>query len=231
MPKEISVEISEQPTILQNLKFINEKINKAAEIYHRNITEINLVIVSKTIGEEKIKEALDCGCQIFGENKVIEAKAKWVNLKNQYKNIKLHLIGHLQTNKVKDAVEIFDVIQTLDSEKLAQELHKEMVKTNKFPEIFVQINIGEEEQKHGVRPSEAKEFISKVSQYLKISGVMAIPPLDQDPALYFALLRKIAKENDLQNISMGMSGDFETAIALGANFIRLGTAVFGERTN
>jgi PLP dependent protein len=237
MPKEEIVgEISEQTTISQNLKLIEDKINKTALIYNRNKSEINLVVVSKTIDAEKIKEAIDCGCQIFGENKVIEAKAKWVNLKNQYKNIKLHLIGHLQTNKVKDAVEIFDVIQTLDSEKLAEELHKEMVKReksgqNKFPEIFVQINIGEEEQKHGIDPKLAKDFISKVGTYLKISGVMAIPPQNQDPALYFALLRKIAEENNLKNISMGMSGDFETAIALGSNFIRLGTAVFGERTN
>ncbi len=227
--------IPEEIKISQNIKLIQDTISKAAKTYHRNEAEINLVVVSKTIDPEKIKQAIDCGCQIFGENKVVEAKAKWVNLKNQYKNIKLHLIGHLQTNKVKDAVAIFDVIQTLDSEKLAQELHKEMVKQNKFPEIFVQINIGEEEQKYGIDPKAVKAFISSVGGYLKISGVMAIPPLNQDPALdsalYFALLRKIAEENNLKNISMGMSGDFEAAIALGANFIRLGTAVFGERTN
>jgi hypothetical protein len=216
--------------ISKNLQIIHNKIQKTAEIYRREIPDINLVVVSKNIDENKIKQAIECGCQIFGENKALEAKLKWVNLKQQYKNLKLHLIGHLQTNKVKDAIEIFDVIQTLDSEKLAKELHKEMVKREKFPEIFVQINIGEEEQKHGISPQLANSFISEVSKYLKISGVMAIPPQNQDPALYFALLKKIAQENNLKNISMGMSGDFETAIALGANFIRLGTAVFGERS-
>lgn len=232
MPKEISEIVSKEiTTISQNLELIRDKIKKTATIYHRNIEEINLVVVSKTMDEEKIKQAIDCGCLVFGENKIIEAKTKWVNLKNQYKNVKLHLIGHLQTNKIKDAVAIFDVIQTLDSEKLAEELHKEMIKQNKSPEIFVQINIGEEEQKYGINPRDAQAFISKVSKYLKISGVMAIPPQDQDPALYFALLRKIAIENNLPNISMGMSGDFETAIALGANFIRLGSAIFGERSN
>jgi pyridoxal phosphate enzyme (YggS family) len=220
---------AEITSISQNLELVRDKIDKAAKIYYRDAKEINLVVVSKTIASETIEQAIDCGCKIFGENKVIEAKTKWVNLKNQHKNIKLHLIGHLQTNKIKDAVALFDVIETVDSEKLAQELHKEMVKQNKFPEIFVQINIGEEEQKHGINPQDAKDFISKISGYLKVSGVMAIPPQDQDPALYFALLRKIAIENNLKNISMGMSSDFETAIALGANFIRLGTAVFGER--
>ena len=215
--------------ISQNIELIRERIKQTASKYHRNAKEINLIAVSKTIDEQQIMQAIDCGCQIFGENKVMEAKAKWVNLKNQHKNIKLHLIGHLQTNKVKEAVAIFDVIQTLDSEKLAQELKKEMVKQNKFLEIFVQINIGEEEQKYGIEPRNAKEFIAKVGQYLKISGVMAIPPCNQDPTPYFALLQKIAQDNHLENVSMGMSSDFETAIALGANFIRLGTAIFGDR--
>ncbi len=220
---------AEITSISQNLELIRDKIDKAAKTYYRDTKEINLVAVSKTIDSQTIKQAIDCGCKIFGENKVIEAKTKWVNLKSENKNIKLHLIGHLQTNKIKDAVALFDVIETVDSEKLAQELHKEMVKQNKFPEIFVQINIGEEDQKYGIKPQDAREFISKISSYLKVSGVMAIPPFGEDPALYFALLRKIASENNLEKISMGMSGDFETAIALGANFIRLGTAIFGER--
>lgn len=211
-------------SISQNLQSIKEKIQNSNH-------QVNLIAVSKTIDEEKIKQAIDCGCQIFGENKVMEAKNKWINLKNQYKNIKLHLIGHLQTNKVKDAVQIFDVIQTLDSEKLAQALAKEIMKQNKSLEIFVQINIGEEEQKSGINPQDAQDFIQKmIGEYqLPITGVMAIPPVDQDPNLYFALLKKIADENNLKNISMGMSDDFENAIMMGANFIRLGTAIFGQR--
>ena len=211
-------------SIAQNLQSIKEKIQNSNH-------QVNLIVVSKTIDEERISQAIDSGCQIFGENKVIEAKNKWINLKNQYRNIKLHLIGHLQTNKAKDAVQIFDVIQTLDSEKLAEVLAKEIIKQNKSIEIFVQINIGEEEQKSGINPKDAQNFIRKmIEEYkLPITGVMAIPPADEDPTLYFALLKKIADENNLKNISMGMSGDFETAIMMGANFIRLGTAIFGER--
>ena len=216
---------------------VAENIAQIKQIIDDSGQEATLVVVSKTIDEEKIKQAIDCGCQVFGENKVSEAKAKWINLKNQHKNIKLHLIGHLQSNKAQDAVQIFDVIQTLDSEKLAQILTKEMTKQktlgqNKFPEIFVQINIGEEDQKSGIKPSDAKEFIHKmINEYhLPITGVMAIPPLNCDPTIYFALLRKIANENNLKNISMGMSEDFKIAIAMGANFIRIGTAIFGERS-
>lgn len=213
-------------SIAQNLQLIREKIQNS---HH----QVNLIAISKTVDEEKIKQAIDCGCEIFGENKVNEAKSKWVGLKNQYKNIQLHLVGHLQSNKVKDAVQIFDVIQTLDSEKLALALAQEMIKQNKFPEIFVQINIGEEEQKSGINPQDAKDFIQKMIQEYKlpITGVMAIPPANEEPTLYFALLSKIAGENNLKNISMGMSGDFEVAIAMGANFIRLGTAIFGERNS
>ncbi len=213
-------------SIAQNLQLIREKIQNS---HH----QVNLIAISKTVDEEKIKQAIDCGCEIFGENKVNEAKSKWVGLKNQYKNIQLHLVGHLQSNKVKDAVQIFDVIQALDSEKLALALAQEMIKQNKFPEIFVQINIGEEEQKSGINPQDAKDFIQKMIQEYKlpITGVMAIPPANEEPTLYFALLSKIAGENNLKNISMGMSGDFEVAIAMGANFIRLGTAIFGERNS
>jgi len=232
LAKHLEIELmksKETWNISQNIELVRKKIDQTARKYRYSVEATNLIVVSKTIDEQQIMQAIDCGCQIFGENKVIEAKTKWVNIKNQHKNIELHLIGHLQSNKIKDAVEIFDVIQTLDSEKLAQELKKEMVKQNKFLQIFVQINIGEEEQKYGIHPRKAGEFIEKVKQYLAVSGVMAIPPKNQDPTPYFALLRKIAKDNNLQNISMGMSSDFETAIALGTNYIRLGTAIFGNR--
>jgi len=190
-----------------------------------------LIAVSKNVEAQQIEEAIACGCTIFGENKVIEAKTKWLNLKNQYKNTQLHLIGHLQSNKAKDAVAIFDVIQTLDSIKLAKILQKEMTKQNKFPQIFAQINIGEETQKSGLMPQDAGNFIKKVEQEcgIKISGLMAIAPKDKEPSLYFALLKKIADENNIQNISMGMSQDFEKAIAFGSDFIRVGKAIFGTK--
>ncbi|MFT6077796.1 MAG: pyridoxal phosphate enzyme (YggS family) [Rickettsiales bacterium] len=211
-------------SIAKNLQIINDKIQNS---HHK----VNLVVVSKTIDEEKISEAIASGCQIFGENKVMEAKNKWDNLRSQHKNIQLHLIGHLQSNKSKEAVQIFDVIQTLDSEKLAIALKKEMKKQSKFPELFVQINIGQEEQKSGINPQDAGEFIQKMitEHQLPITGVMAIPPAGENPALYFGLLKKIADENNLKNISAGMSGDFEIAMEVGANFVRLGSAIFGER--
>lgn len=216
--------------IAQNLALIQQKINQTAKTFGRDAKEINLITVSKNFDEAAIKQAIACGCTIFGENKIQEAKEKWPKLKVEFPNIKLHFIGHLQSNKAKDAVALFDVIQTLDSEKLAAELKKEMAKQNKFPEIFAQINIGEEPQKSGILPQDANKLIQKINNdYFKINGVMGIAPQNQDPALYFALLKKIADDNNLKNISCGMSEDFETAIAVGANFIRLGTAIFGTR--
>jgi hypothetical protein len=217
--------------IKENLKEIKEKINKTAKDNGRKADEINLVAVSKNVSSAGILEAIACGCRIFGENKISEAKEKWPKLKEQYPQIKLHLIGHLQSNKAREAVALFDVIESLDSEKLAEILALEMKKQNKFPEIFIQINIGEEPQKHGIPPQNADEFIkTAINKYnLPITGVMAIPPQNEDPTLYFALLTTIARNNNLKNISMGMSADFETAITLGASHIRIGTAIFGQR--
>ena len=218
--------------IAENINLIRSKINQAAKSHLRNPSIINLVAVSKNFGITEIEEAINSGCNIFGENKVTEAKEKWPKLKEKYPEIKLHLIGHLQSNKAKDAVKLFDVIESLDSEKLAKILAMEMTKQNKFLEIFVQINLGEEEQKSGISPQDADQFIKKViNDYkLNVTGVMGIPPANENPALYFALLTTIAKRNNLKNISMGMSGDYETAIALGANFVRVGSAIFGTRT-
>ena len=148
--------------IRANLDLIQSKINEAAKKQGRNPKEVNLVVVSKNFGAEKIEEVIDYGCAIFGENKVTEAAEKWPTLKEKYPQIKLHLIGHLQSNKAKEAVALFDVIQSLDSEKLAEILAKEMTKQNKFPEIFIQINIGNEEQKSGINPEDADEFIQKI---------------------------------------------------------------------
>jgi pyridoxal phosphate enzyme (YggS family) len=217
--------------IKENIVLVQSKINQAAKKHSRNINEINLVAVSKNFGVTAIETAINSGCRIFGENKVIEAKEKWPELKEKYPEIKLHLIGHLQSNKAKDAVKLFDVIESLDSEKLAEILATEMKKQNKFLEIFIQINIGCEEQKSGILPEDADQFIRKIidNYGLNITGVMCIPPANENPALYFALLTTIAKRNSLKNISMGMSGDYETAIGLGANFVRVGSAIFGNR--
>lgn len=217
--------------ITQNLDLITQQINKTAKKNKIDPKNINLVAVSKNIEEEKIKEAINWGCKIFGENKVIEAKKKWSSLKREFPDIKLHLIGHLQSNKAREAILLFDVIETLDSEKLAASLSKEMKKQNKYPEIFIQINIGKEPQKNGIDPKEANKFINlaKNKYQLPITGLMCIPPLKEEPSLYFALLTKIAYENNLPNISMGMSNDYQIAIGLNANFIRVGTAIFKKR--
>lgn len=217
--------------IAENINLIRSKINQTAKKHGRDPAAVNLVAVSKNFGVTEIETAINSGCRIFGENKVIEAKEKWPELKEKYPEIKLHLIGHLQSNKAKDAVKLFDVIESLDSEKLAGILAEEMKKQKKYLEIFIQINIGCEEQKSGVLPEDADQFIRKIidNYGLNITGVMGIPPANENPALYFALLTTIAKRNNLKNISMGMSGDYETAIGLGANFVRIGSAIFGSR--
>ena len=217
--------------ITENINLIRSKINQTAKKHGRDPADVNLVAVSKNFGVTEIETAINSGCRIFGENKVIEAKEKWPELKEKYPEIKLHLIGHLQSNKAKDAVKLFDVIESLDSEKLAGILAEEMKKQKKYLEIFIQINIGCEEQKSGVLPEDADQFIRKIidNYGLNITGVMGIPPANENPALYFALLTTIAKRNNLKNISMGMSGDYETAIGLGANFVRIGSAIFGSR--
>ncbi len=226
--------------IERKLLLINQKIKTTCKIYDIDLKTINLVAVSKMQNQESITEAIEAGCMIFGENYLKEAEEKWLKLKILHPKIRLHFIGHLQSNKTKEALELFDVIETLDSEKLAIKIKNEILKLqdqsqNKFksPEIFIQVNIGEEESKSGINPAEAKEFINfaKNDCNLNITGLMTIPPQDEAPAPYFALLAKIAKENNLTNLSMGMSADYEYAIALGANYIRLGTAIFGNRVN
>ena len=221
----------ESTNIADNINSIRSKINQAAKKHLHDIPSINLVAVSKNFGTTEIEIAINSGCVIFGENKVTEAKEKWPALKEKYPEIKLHLIGHLQSNKAKEAVKLFDVIESLDSEKLAEILMEEMKKQNKFLEIFVQVNIGCEEQKSGIDPKNIDQFIKKaINDYgLNITGIMCIPPENENPALYFALLTIIAKRNNLKNISMGMSGDYEVAIAFGANFVRIGSAIFGTR--
>jgi PLP dependent protein len=219
-------------SIIHNLNTIKKEINLACKSAKRAVGSINLVAVSKTIEIERICEAAKYGQIAFGENKVQEAEKKWPLIKNKYPNTRLHMIGPMQSNKVKDAIKLFDVIETVDREKIVLELKKNMdlKKQQSFPKLYVQINIGEEKQKNGCSPIAAKKFIADCISYgLNITGVMGIPPVNEEPAPYFALLTKIAKESCLNNISMGMSNDFQKAIYLGATSIRVGTKIFGKR--
>jgi pyridoxal phosphate enzyme (YggS family) len=217
--------------IERNLFLINEKIKKACRLYERDEKKVNLIAVSKMVSAEKIIQAINFGCKNFGENYVKEAKEKWSMIKKDFPQINLHLVGHLQSNKAAEAVELFDSIQTLDSKKLALALQKEIKKQQKNPEIFIQVNIGEEEQKSGVDPKDIADLVkfSRDECALNIVGLMCVPPSNELASPYFALLAKLAEENNLGKLSMGMSADFEEAIALGATDIRIGTAIFGER--
>lgn len=217
----------------RNLFLINDKIKKACKLYGQQRSRVNLIAVSKTVAAEKIIEAINLGCKIFGENYIKEAQEKWPEIKKKFPEIKLHFVGHLQSNKVADSLELFDCIETLDSQKLALIFKKEIAKSKKNPEFFVQVNIGEEEQKGGISPLEVKDFIKfcRSECGLNITGLMCIPPSEEQASPYFALLAKLAKENGLEKLSMGMSADFEEAIAIGATHIRLGTAIFGKRNS
>ncbi|HPF77709.1 MAG TPA: YggS family pyridoxal phosphate-dependent enzyme [Alphaproteobacteria bacterium] len=216
--------------IKANLENIKSAIHKQAQLFGRAEEDINLVAVSKVQPTERVQAMLDCGHRLYGENRVQEAQGRWGDLKKQYPDIKLHLIGPLQTNKVKDAVSLFDVIETVDREKLAASLAKEMKKQNKNIPCFIQVNTGGEEQKAGIAPKELKNFLSFCrGEGLSILGLMCIPPVDDPPALHFAFLKKLAAENNLKDLSMGMSSDFEKAIPLGATYVRVGTALFGVR--
>ncbi len=212
------------------LGVINLKIEAAEKSSGRAIGSTQLIAVSKVQPNERVLNVLNQGHTIFGENKVQEAHGKWPMFRKKFSSSKIHLIGPLQSNKVKQAIELFDAIHTLDRLKLAQKLSNEIQTQGKAPEMFIQINTGEEEQKSGIIPSEADQFISDcVSLDLPIKGLMVIPPINEEPSLHFGLLRKIAKRNGLMGLSMGMSSDFESAIAMGATHIRVGSAIFGDR--
>ena len=190
-----------------------------------------LIAVSKTMQAEAVEAALRAGQTVFGENRVQEAQAKFPALKAAHPELKLHLIGPLQSNKARDAVKLFDVIQTVDRPSLAEALAKEMAKLGRRPDCLVEVNTGKEPQKAGVMPEEADAFIRQVREKwgLPLIGLMCIPPADEEPALHFALLREIARRNGLQVLSMGMSADYETAIRFGATHVRVGSAIFGAR--
>lgn len=210
---------------------VRARIAAAARAAARDPAAVTLVAVSKTHGAERVEELLRAGHRVFGENRVQEAQAKFPELKARYPDLELHLIGPLQTNKARDAVALFDVIESVDRPKLAAELAREMARQNRRPPCFAQINTGEEEQKAGVAPDDADAFIRACidEHKLPLVGVMCIPPADEEPALHFALLAKIAARNGLKQISMGMSADYETAVRFGATHVRVGSALFGAR--
>jgi hypothetical protein len=189
------------------------------------------VAVSKTHGPERVRELLEVGHRVFGENRVQEAQEKFPALKVDYPDLELHLIGPLQTNKARDAVALFDVIQSVDRDRLAGVLAKEMERAGKRPTCFIQVNTGEEEQKAGILPAEVDAFVASCRDVhkLPVVGLMCIPPVDEEPALHFALLHKIAGRNGLAKVSMGMSADYEMAVRLGATHVRVGSALFGAR--
>ncbi|MBJ6135524.1 YggS family pyridoxal phosphate-dependent enzyme [Ochrobactrum sp. Q0168] len=218
--------------IVTNLNTVKAAIANAEKEAHRNKGSVTLVAVSKTFDADAIRPALDAGQRVFGENRVQEAQAKWPELRVDYSGIELHLIGPLQSNKAADAVALFDVIETVDREKIAAALADEIKKQGMSPRLYVQVNTGLEKQKAGIAPKEAVAFVARCrNEYgLNIEGLMCIPPADENPGPHFALLEKLAREAGVEKLSMGMSGDYETAIGFGATSVRVGSAIFGGRS-
>ena len=217
--------------VAASLAAVREAIAAAAKKAGRAPHDVTLVAISKNHREDRIRPALEAGHRIFGENRVQEAHAKWPALKDRYPGVELHLVGPLQTNKVRQALGMFDVIETLDRPKLARTLAREMARIERQTPCYIQINTGEEPQKAGVMPGEAGDFISLCRDQLAltVAGLMCIPPIDEEPALHFALLAEIAGRHGIDGLSMGMSADFECAVALGASHVRIGTSIFGEQ--
>lgn len=214
------------------LAAIQQRMKAACEQAARPLSSVQLVAVSKMQPDDAVAAVLDAGQRVFGENRVQEAQARWLPLREKYGDLKLHLIGHLQSNKAKDAVALFDVIETIDSEKLAGALKNEMDKQSRPLPCFIQVNTGEEEQKGGIAPRDVEKLFRFCTDAgLNIYGLMCIPPVDEIPDPHFALLNKLAKGLGLSHLSMGMSADFETAIRYGSTHIRVGSALFGIREN
>ena len=210
---------------------VKARIAAAARAAGREPAEVTLVAVSKTHSSERVRELLAAGQRVFAENRVHEAEAKYPALKAEFPDLELHLIGPLQTNKAREAVALFDVIQSVDRDKLAGVLAKEMARIGRRPDCYIQVNTGEEDQKAGIAPADLDAFAAncRTTHGLPIVGLMCIPPVDEEPALHFALLAKMAARLGLKKISMGMSADYETAVRLGATHVRVGTALFGAR--
>ena len=213
------------------LQNVLSDIRKAEAEFGRKQGETTLIAVSKTFPAEDIRPVLDAGQRVFGENRVQEAMGKWPGLREEYEGIELHLIGPLQSNKAKEAVQTFDVIHTIDREKIAKALKAEMDKQDRHLPCFIQVNTGEEPQKAGIAPGDTDAFVAFCRDEigLNITGLMCIPPVEDAPGPHFALLRKIAERNGLSRLSMGMSSDYETAVSFGATHVRVGSAIFGHR--
>lgn len=209
---------------------IIDRIRAAERAADRPEGSVQLVAVSKQQPEERVRAVLGAGHRLFGENRVQEAARRWTPLREEYPDVELHLVGPLQTNKARQAVELFSTIHSLDRPKLARKLAQLAQERGSSPTVFIQVNTGKEPQKAGVLPEDADAFIAEVrAMELPLTGLMCIPPVDEEPALHFALLRKIAERNGLEGLSMGMSRDFETAIRFGATHVRIGSAIFGPR--
>ncbi|MCE8553258.1 YggS family pyridoxal phosphate-dependent enzyme [Ruegeria pomeroyi] len=213
-----------------SLQEITNRIARAEQAAGRPEGSVKLIAVSKVQPNERVEAVLEQGHRIFGENRVQEAAGKWPAFMERYEGVELHLIGPLQTNKARQAMELVHAIHSVDRPKLATTLARLAQEMGKCPDLFIQVNTGEEDQKAGVLPMEADGFIAECRALdLPVRGLMCIPPVEEEPALHFALLAKIAARNGLEGLSMGMSGDFESAIALGATHVRVGSAIFGDR--
>lgn len=219
------------PDIAERLQVIRDRIAQAELKARRPAGAVSLIAVSKTFAGDEIRPVLSAGQRLFGENRVQEAKAKWPDLRTETAGIELHLIGPLQSNKAREAVELFDVIHTVDREKIAAALAEELARQGRRPRLFVQVNTGLEPQKAGIDPRQAPAFVERCRSTfgLSIEGLMCIPPAEDLPGPHFALMAKLARELELAGLSMGMSSDFETAIKFGATHVRVGSAIFGSR--
>jgi len=215
----------------QNLAAVKARIAEAAVAAGRGAGDVRLVAVSKTFGAERIVEALEAGHRLFGENRVQESEDKWPALREAWPDARVHLIGPLQTNKMKNALRVFDAIETVDRPKLARALARGFDESGRQLDCFVQVNTGEEPQKAGILPADADAFIAQCRDEfgLPVKGLMCLPPIDEEPSLHFQLLRQIAERNGLDELSMGMTADFEIAVTFGATLVRVGTAIFGTR--
>ena len=213
-----------------SLSEIQNRVRQTEEQFSKTIGGTKIIAVSKVQPNERVKAVLESGHRVFGENRIQEAQSKWPDFKKQYNDVELHIIGPLQTNKARVAMELADSIHTVDRPKLSKTIARIAQEIGKCPELFVQVNTGEEEQKSGVLPKETEAFVKEcLGMDLTIKGLMCIPPIDEEASLHFALLRNISEDCGLKYLSMGMSGDFEKAISFGATHIRVGSAIFGDR--
>ena len=217
---------------IMSLSEIKNRVRQTEERFSTTVGGTKIIAVSKVQPNERVKAVLESGHRVFGENRIQEAQSKWPDFKKQYNNVELHIIGPLQTNKARAAMELADCIHTVDRPKLSKTIARIAQEIGKCPELFVQVNTGEEEQKSGVLPRDTEDFVKEcLGMDLPIKGLMCIPPIDEEASLHFALLRNISENCGLKYLSMGMSGDFEKAISFGATHIRVGSAIFGDRVN